>query len=393
MTAGKRIAIVYPGANLDSIPTVHSALVLLAQAGYQVDVFTQFDAAHLKPAFEDARITILPAYIPGRSERPAHLRLLPGRAYWAGMLLARHRKTPYRCVIGVDPAGLLKTSLITRWINVPIAYLSLELMLSYELTTDEDRALKAQEVTLSRQAAFVIIQDPERGELLIQDNGLSPEKVFYVPNAPLGAARFQRSDYLKDKLGLSPETKIILATGSIGVHFGTFDLLRSVRDWPDDWVLVVHTRSRMTESMRDWLAALREIALPGRVLFSTEPLPHHDYPRLVQSADVGVVFYRPTPPSIYNQDNIRHIGLSSGKLAYFLQNGVPPIMSGQASLRELAIRYGCGEIVEDLCVTKPAIASILCDHNQYSQNALACFDKTFNFAERFRQVLMALGKL
>jgi hypothetical protein len=170
-------------------------------------------------------------------------------------------------------------------------------------------------------------------------------------------------------------------------------LIRSTHDWPDDWVLVCHTRYRPKRGVRAYVDELSEMARTDQVVFSTEPLPHREYPALVQSADVGIVFYCVQPGSTYQQDNLVHIGLSSGKLAYFLQAGVPVVVSDQPSLRRLATTYQCGEVAADPALTRPAIVRILADYETYSRNAVTCFNQELDFSGGFAQVLAALERL
>ena len=131
----------------------------------------------------------------------------------------------------------------------------------------------------------------------------------------------------------------------------------------------------------------------GRVLLSTEPIPRREYPDLVASADVGIAFYCTQPGNIYAQDNIYHIGLSSGKLAYYLQSGLPVIVNDIPSLRRLVTTYRCGELVDVPAVTAHAIRRILADYDAYSRQAATCFNQEFDFAGRFEKVLARLDHL
>jgi len=388
-----RIALVYPYYNLDSVPSLHNTAVLLAEHGYRVDIFTIFDEVHLRPKFDSQWISVLPISTPTSSHTRIPWRPFIGRIFWLLRLFVRHWRSEYVCIMGVDPAGLAKArQTITRWLRVPLAYYSLELLLSYETTTERERRLKSQERRLSQQAPFVIIQDQERADLLIRDNHLSPARVICVPNAPLGPANSRRTGYLRDKFDLPAGTKIILHTGSMEAWAGTEQLIRSTNEWPDDWVLVCHSRSRDTSRDRDHLAVLQKLAKPGRVIFSLEPVPHDQYPALVQSANVGVAFYVTQPGSPYTQDNIYHIGLSSGKLAYYLWAGVPVIVNDLPSLRRLVTTYHCGEVTEP-AVTREVIQRILANHETYSHNAIDCFNRELNFAGSFKKVLAALDSL
>lgn len=394
-----RIAIVFPLGNLDTVPSLCNMAVLLAEQGYWVDFYTVLSDNYVPPEFEGKRISIVPAsgsgsYKQTRWSLLSHqLSQLLYLRVWQLQWLSRHLQMNYACVIGVDPHGLIAAKAISQGVKVPLAYYSLELLLSYELITDQDRELKSQELVLSRQAAFVIIQDEERAGLLIRDNQLAPERVICVPNAPLGLAARQHSDYLRRKFDLSPDAKVILQSGSIRAWAGLHQLMRSTQEWPDDWVLVCHTQSKAAILNWDYIAALKYMAKPGRVIFSTDPVGREEYAALVRSADLGVVAYQEMSGSHLTQDNLRYIGLSSGKLAYYLQSGLPVVVNENPSLRRLITTYGCGEVAGDLTSTVHAIEGILTDYDTYSHNAVRCFSEQFDFAGKFSQVLVALESL
>ena len=53
---------------------------------------------------------------------------------------------------------------------------------------------------------------------------------------------------------------------------------------------------------------------------------------LIDGADVGLAFYVPTGGSSFTGTNVGTIGLSSGKLAYYLRAGLPVIVNRAASI-------------------------------------------------------------
>lgn len=395
-----RVALVYPFANLDSVPSLINTANLLAENGYLVDIFTHFHPAYVRPVFSNPSISLFPIEKPWVAKLP---RFIPYRFSAAiarrMFFLGRHRQTPYRCVIAVDPVGLVVAeNIILREVKIPLVYYSLELLLSYELKTEQERSLKSRELRLSRQASFVIIQDEQRAALLAKDNNIPANKIVCVPNSPLGPARFERATYFHEKFGLNPETKVILHTGTVSGFTCALPLVRSTRDWPDNWVLVCHTRQKSGEVVEfdDYVEALLSLAPPGRVFFSTDPLPHHEYDKLIHSADVGVAFYcvkSGRASSAFTQDNIRHIGLSSGKTAYYLRSGVPILVNDIESLKALASDYQCGEWVADPMETRDAIETILKNYEAYSRNAMRCFEQALDFAPKFAPVLDRLARL
>jgi hypothetical protein len=390
----RHVGIVHPWANFDSIPSLYNAALLLARHGYRVDAFTLSDRLHLPPSFsQDSGVQVVPLWAHQPNAIAGLARLVPVKLLWRLDLLARHARAPYRCLIGVDPRGLVIARDMAALIGVPLAYYSLELLLSYELDKEEDRALKAQERAASQKAAFSIIQDEERARLLIRDNQLAPDKVVTVPNAPLGPACRRRSDYLRRRFDIPAHKRIVLHAGNLGAPMGSHQLVHSTREWPDDWVLVCHTRLRYAESGRSYLAALRYLAHPDRVIFSTEPVPQSEYLDLVCSADVGVAFYCPTPGLSLWQDNIRYIGLSSGKFAYHLSVGTPVLVNDANSLRQLVETYRCGAWTSDPAVTRPGIERILADYDAYCDNALTCFNQILDYESAFQAVLARLEAL
>ncbi len=394
---GKRIGIVYPFGNLDSVPSIYNTIMLLAQTGYQVDIFTQPDELYVRPDFEQDAVTVLPLTPPGPEELSWFWRLLPGRIthhyYLPSILLSRHRHSPYVCMIGVDPQGLIDAQLLNRWLNIPLAYYSLELFLSYELTTEAQKKLKQQESELSRRAAFVVIQDEERAELLARDNRIEKERIITVPNAPLAPSRPDKTSYFREKFDIPAHKKIILNSGVLGDWSCAHQLACSTRDWPEDWILIFHTRYRANESFYSYKAALEYLGKSGQILFSNDPLPAREYPELVRSADIGIAFYQVQKRTSYTQDNIRFIGRSSGKFSYYLWAGLPVIVNSVPYLEKLVNQYHCGEVAPEPSRTASYIQRILDGYEDYRNNAIACFDRELDFARDFDQVLSTLEKL
>jgi glycosyltransferase involved in cell wall biosynthesis len=295
---------------------------------------------------------------------------------------ARAPRTEYDCLIGVDADGLALAAAMAG--GATLGYYSLELLLSEELTTPAERRLKEQERMLSQRAAFVIVQDAERAALLIADNSLDSTRVILVPNAPMGPARRRRLRLWHERFGLAAQQRVVLHAGSLGDWTGIDDLVASVSTWPEPWVLVVHTRYDGETS--SYTEALRARADGSRVFFSLKPVEHRAYDDLVDSADAGLAFYVPNGASAYTQRNVQTIGLSSGKLAYYLRAGLPVIVNRGASIGATIEEAGCGLAVQDAAHVGPALAGLAAGYDQYSQAALRFFDEHLDFRRAFDKV-------
>ena len=410
------IGLVYPRANLDTVPSLTSAAEILAERGYSVDIYTYLAAGQAPPRFASTRIRLRPLGTEGVADAStAGLRAVARRAGWlrrsrlraplvrgyalvgAGLthgsrLLATRaadRNVRYRCLIGVDPDGLVLAHRLAH--GAPVAYYSLELLLTPELSTDADRYLKEQERRLLREAPFLVIQDAERGRLLVEDNSLPWDRLVLVPNAPPGPARRRPSDVWQRRFGLRTDQRVVLHSGSLGDWTGIEAIMASVPAWPDEWVLVIHTRYDAESS--SYVDRLRAGANPDRVFFSLKPVPREALDDLVDGADAGLAFYVPTPESAYTQSNIQTIGLSSGKLAYYLRAGLPVIVNAQASIAPQLEQAGCGVAVANANGIPAALQAVAADYGTFSQRACAFFEQHLDFARAFEAVVARIAAL
>ena len=413
-----RIGIVYPRANVDTIPSLVGAAEMLAQAGHDVQLFTYLTAGQPLPSFGSPGVKLRALGVEGLAEHTtAGLRNVVKRANWlpgvaraplvrtyrvlgAGLatssrLAARarsavaEREPSFDCVIGVDPDGLALAQTIAG--GAPLAYFSLELLLSYEVTTPAERQLKVQERELSRRAAFVIVQDEARGRLLAADNDLEWSRVVLVPNAPPGPARRRPSRYWHMRFELPPEAKVVIHAGSLGDWTGIEELVQSAPGWPEPWVLVVHTRYAAESS--EYVERLRRMMDPRRVFLSLKPVPRQDYDALIDGADVGLAFYIPDPTSAFTQQNLLTLGLSSGKLAYYLRSGLPVIVNRAASIAKEVETHGIGVAVQNAGDVTAALACIEERYAHFSSNALSFFEQHLDFGRAFMEVVRRVDAL
>lgn len=385
-----RIALVYPFTNMDTVPSLCNTVEILAENGYMVEVFLKTSPEFILPSFQHSNILIHPSYPPRWKRRGIH-RVIP--ANWSRPLdiLQRHARIPYRAFIGVDPEGLSLAAHLAGLSRIPLVYYSLELMLSQEVGNGVQQKLKRAETRLSRKSAFVIIQDEARASLLARDNAVPMDRFVYVPNSPLGQARRQKSDYWHKKFGLPPRVKVVLHAGSISEWTGIMDIVDSVSDWPDDFALVVHTRSNPGAS--EAILALQRRAMPGRVFFSLEPVSRQDYGQLMDGADIGLAFYKLVPGNVYTQQNISTIGLSSGKVAYALHSGLPVVVSRSEGLPNLIESTRSGIVVDHFSEIGNALAVIERSHDAYSEAAMQLYNSRLNFKDGFNRVLARLDTL
>src|SRR6202022_3409507 len=165
---------------------------------------------------------------------------------------------------------------------------------------------------------------------------------------------------------------------------GIAAIVDSAGAWPEPWVLVIHTRYEAETSA--YVDDLRKRADPRRVWFSLKPVPRQEYDPLIDGADVGLAFYVPTSGSSFTERNVQTIGLSSGKLAYYLRAGLPVIVNRAASIAGLVGSSGCGVAVEDASEIGPALDAIASGYAGFSAGACAFFTEHLDFRRAFGEV-------
>ena len=382
----RRIAIVYPWGNLDTVPSLCNAANLLANVGYGVEIFTNLDHRFITPSFSNKLIKVITPQ--PRWERQGIHRVIPARWSYPLQVWQRHLHCRYCCFIGVDPEGLVQAGNLSKWVTTPLVYYSLELLLSQEIMNREQVQLKEAEKRLSRRSAFVIIQDEERARLMAKDNNIPLNRFVLVPNTPLGPARHQYSGYWHKKFGLPERYRIVLHTGSLENWNGLKEIVGSVKRWPENWVLVIHSRSNYQNP--DFIEKLRRQAVEGRVFFSLEPVPRQDYDALIHGADIGIAFYVPIEGSVYTQQNIQSVGLSSGKIAYYLRAGLPVIANDKTSISAFIKQEMCGIVVQAPDEIGDAIVTVAHNYDSYSNRAIQSFNCYLDFAHDFHQVIRCI---
>jgi glycosyltransferase involved in cell wall biosynthesis len=380
----RRIGIVGPYGWLGTVPSLLGLIQSLSEHGYGVDIYACQDNAFPSPAFpdRDVRIFILPQ-MQHQGRTGWRWRFL---TQWVPYLTQQLGRKRYGCLIGIDPWGLVLASIPAKFHRIPVVYLSLELYFWDELTSPWLRLLKLLERKCNQRAVFTIIQDEDRARLLMAENGISGQRVEFLPNAPPGEARLERTDYLRRTLGIADERTIVLNLGSIHPATQSVELAQQARRWNIDAVLVFHTRSLLADK---YATALRSLIDGCRVYLSAEPIDISLVPVLVASADVGVALYTASE----QKKNVFTLGLSSGKIAHYLQCGLPVVATGLPSVRRYIEGYDCGICVEQVEEVGSAVKVILGEYARYSGNALTCFKGEFDLDTRLKPILQRLSGL
>jgi glycosyltransferase involved in cell wall biosynthesis len=295
----------------------------------------------------------------------------------------------YCCLIGVEKKGLIWAGRIAERLQVRFLYYSLELYTEdfrrlVMRGSPDFRRLRSAERRYHRKASATIIQDSDRAGVLFKDNGLSMSEatIFYVPVSVLGDPYKRRSWLLHETLGLPRDRKIILYIGQIWEKRYVLELTKVAQSFPEDWVLVMHG-----EDYDSAVEKIKALDLRKRVILSLQMVPSDRLREVVASAEVGLAFYSQLI------QNDRLTAFSSEKMALYMQCGVPFIAFDYLGYRRLADVEECGLVIGGLHELPEAIHRILRSHEEFRQRAYHTFVKYYDFATNFAKVVEGLRGL
>ncbi len=276
----------------------------------------------------------------------------------------------YSHIIGVDPVGIAAAARWSAIAGTRLIYISFELMLSDEVVGPYELRLKDAERKAAQKSDLVVIQDKERGRLLAEDNYLIKPNMCFVPVAPADASP-PRTNYLRSKLGISAEKKIVLFQGTMAPWSGLNEWEDLVSVWPENVVLVIHSRTQLDARHAKFVARLTS---SGRIFCTDSPVSSEELPILTASADVGLVCYNPSPDSWYHLKNLEAIGLASGKFAYFMMCGIPVLVNSRTSLAVTVESRGIGAVYQTASQSAMSLQSILQSWETKAWNARRYFE-------------------
>jgi glycosyltransferase involved in cell wall biosynthesis len=298
--------------------------------------------------------------------------------------ISRKINGSFNFFIGTDATGLIIAYYVSEKNNSNLVYYNLELLLESECQSIFKLLTKSIERELNRKCAFTIIQDSTRSNHLIQDNSIGREKILLLPVSALGDQITSKSTYFHDLFGINYKKKIVLYAGNISEWSMCLELAQSVKNWPEEYVLIMHSWNKPSNN---YLKQITPLVDNKKIFLSTQPVSWSDLPLLLSGADIGLAFYKNLGKNFYET------GLSSNKLAQYLQVGLPVITSDYPTFHEIIYKYRCGLCTNNLDTLCNDLEQIMNNYETYRENAFLCFNEVYNFSRNFDKVLEKLKEL
>jgi glycosyltransferase involved in cell wall biosynthesis len=132
------------------------------------------------------------------------------------------------------------------------------------------------------------------------------------------------------------------------------ELLATVPYWPDNTIALFQSRSPNS----NFMSQFGHLMFRDRVVLLDSPLPQADLLELVRSSTACFALYRPV------NENLKLIGLSSGKLVMSLLCGTPVIVSEDPSFQFIEDE-GLGKMISHPAEIPAAIETLIANQAAY----------------------------
>ncbi len=314
------VVFIHPEGNFWNNPQLSAIIEILLERGHSVGVVAK-KAPILQDPFSDAMRVVLV------EKRALRFVLWPRISRW-GWLFFRDVRRARRMVqnakqvvaIDADGAALAAFALST---NARKGFISYELFYEDEI----GELAKRREIEAMRHFKWFVAADPLRADELSRENQIPRVKIVCAPVA--GRMQDVSTVLRLREQSQSEATRYVVHVGSTGSWTRLEEVIESVDSWPAGWKLLVHGRygiDRRSEAL---------LARSDRIEVSARPVKRNsDLASILARATVGLALYRETHGP-YAGQNIRHVGLASGKATTYLRFGCMVFTSDSRTLGEV----------------------------------------------------------
>ena len=279
----------------------------------------------------------------------------------------------YDLIIGVDRQGLLEANILNKLTSTP------HIFISFEITFEKETSVRYKELEkdASKSIYSWIVQDEERAQKLLEENDLQVSNRFLLPLASAGIGN-TNDVRLRDRLGIPKTKNVAIAIGSISSWSMISEIIRSVTSWPDDWVLILHERyGRTRETLDEELLYIE--AFIGEKIFISDSATEmvDDMSMILSGVDAGLAFYRADYSGTLTGNNLKYLGLASGKISTYLRYGIPVVVNEIGLYAEEIQRCKLGCVVSGSNEISEKLIEI--KNNDYTKNAKSYFSDNLDF--------------
>lgn len=387
----KKLMFIHPEGNLNNNPNLTAIVEILCESGYEIDYYARKNTGmRQETPCSGARFLAVDTSSQTLPDYSVILHdVVPDPvAYYRSLLEGRIPR--YDLVIGVD-RGVIEAQVIAAIQGIPYGLISYEIWFAHETNA----SFKAPEIAACRNLSFAVCQDAVRSSLLARENQIPLFRMINIPVAGRGPRAAQRSKILHESLKLPQDARIALYMGEISAAWSNAELLVDAMPAAQNWCLVLHHRYGAGNVVHN--PALKRV-VEGRAknvfLSPLPPLPIDQMHHLLGAADVGIAFYTPVNHDSTAGDNLRYLGMASGKLSTYLQHGLPVIVNEIGEFSTHVREYNLGEVVTESGDTLRALEKIAAaDCCLLQRNCLEFFEERLDANRTTAPLMRTIDRL
>jgi len=383
----KRILIIHPTGNINYNSQLTGIVEILCENGFEIDICSPKKSFCQNSPCERASFILRNNFtdnVKAKMINRNYPRFIINSFVKLDYQFLSRSKKKYDLIIGLNRRGIIEAQIVAKLLNVPYGLISYEIYFESET----EKGFKRLEREACRNIRFAICQDNVRSKLLSSENSIPLEKIINIPLAGRYHERGKRTRYLHDKFHIPYDKKIALFAGSFADWAMIDELLASSPLWPDDWVLVLHNRYCLANEIINRFSYIKR----AHVYISNELIPSpKDMRKLLYAIDLGIAFYKPTFNSRSSGNNLKYIGLSSGKISSYLQHGVPVLINEIGEMSDLVKEHGLGFVINDM----KSIPNLLVgfDLDSYTERCFSFFDEYLASNRRVAPLLQKINQV
>ncbi|MFJ7921365.1 hypothetical protein ACIQ6U_16600 [Lysinibacillus fusiformis] len=230
-----------------------------------------------------------------------------------------------------------------------------------------------------KNAIATIIQDHAREKVLLQDNEISSNhQVLHVP-VSITAENIEKSrfNYFIEKFSIDYRKTIVLLWAMITPARFCEEIVNEAQNLSSDFQVVI--QGLVFDN--DYLRYLKDLDIKNRIIFSTEPVDYDKIKDVIDSADIGLAFYRDIP------SNDQLTVLSSEKIARYLEAGKPIVTFDYENYRSIMDENQFGVYINNFSELQNALLQIKSNYEYYSKKSHQAFKKYYDYNQQYKKVI------
>lgn len=271
-------------------------------------------------------------------------------SYWKIAQSLKKEKITH--LIAVDPNGLILAGRLKRLFrSIRIHYFSFEIFFSSETRKEPlYKTIKKLEIKYSQKLQSILVQDEVRKQLLIQENKIAPDfnSWHLVPVAPEPVRLSNKAQHRRLDFGVKETDLFYIYSGSIASWAGIEELMEAIKNGlPADTYLLIHNKAPfdLQQPLHRQLFDLQQ-QHPNLILHGAVFDEYDDYLEFLTLFDYGIVIYKPDD-GIFTGQNIKEIGLASGKFSCYMAMGLPCLLYQCTTYSKIVQQYAVGAIISE----------------------------------------------